>query len=511
MVGDLPPDFGNNPTISNMSQLRNALDDKDWKRGYIKLEGDNFRISGEEEYEDIRSDDEQRPIVIKAKDIGGATIKGNGSLFFKKPKNLILYGINFHYSTNERSGMRFDTAENCRIARCGFKISPSEDNPPEDNRYTYLTLRGGDSNCIAYNKFHDKDKEGFEGQFVMISGIGKRENIKGCTRTVIEYNHFEKLTGVTSSGEALFVGGSEVARVPFKSIVRFNLFENCKGDPECITNKSCCNIYHHNTFRGNKGSLSIRHGSGNIADSNIFLPYHEGSNEGLSENGIRLYGNEQTIVNNFFKCKRISRSDLLRPLVIGNGNWPHDPTPEELEELLEENRDKRLCLDPKSHDDPFNHAGYAQVKDSRLEKNVFIVEGENNDDDRTIVIWGNVKTKTIEVDDRVIECPREFKPESNKFKKNIIIAKSGTMFKIGDGATVDGNRFSDNKLHKEDGGSSRRGNMPNEGISSDPPTPQERTPPDALEESDVGPRSERSDQSHCSREELSSLTGERCS
>jgi hypothetical protein len=53
--------------------------------------------------------------------------------------------------------------------------------------------------------------------------------------------------------------------------------------------------------------------------------------------------------------------------------------------------------------------------------------------------------------------------------------------------------------------------MPNNGISPDPPTPQERTPPHALEENEVGPLSERSDQQHCSREELSSLTGERCS
>jgi len=55
------------------------------------------------------------------------------------------------------------------------------------------------------------------------------------------------------------------------------------------------------------------------------------------------------------------------------------------------------------------------------------------------------------------------------------------MFKIGDGATVDDKRFSDNKLHKEDGGSAQRGNMPSEGISPDPPpTPQEREPPFAI-------------------------------
>ena len=82
------------------------------------------------------------------------------------------------------------------------------------------------------------------------------------------------------------------------------------------------------------------------------------------------------------------------------------------------------------------------------------------------------------------------------------------MFKIGDGATVDNNTFSDNKLHK-DGGSAEKGNMPSEGVSPEPPTQEERTLPESLKERDVGPLSERSDQGHCSREELNSL-GQSC-
>jgi len=495
MVNDLPPDFGDNPTVSSMSELRDALDDKDWKRGYIKLEGDDFTISGEEEFEDVRSDDDLKPVVIKAKEMGRATIKGDGFLVFKRPKNLILYGINFQYRTNKRSGMLLERATNCRIARCHFKISPSEGSPAE-KRYSYLTLRGGDSNCIGYNKFHDK--KGTTGQFLMLSGVEEGDStVVGCTRTVIEYNHFKDLTGVDDGGEALFIGGSEAARVPFKTIVRFNLFENCEGDKECITNKSCCNIYHHNTFRGNDGSLSLRHGSGNIVRDNIFLAYPEGhDDEGLSNNGLRVYGNEQTIVNNFFKCKRISKSALLRPLIIGNGNFHNDPTRQEVKD--------NPCLDPNSPGDPSSHATYAQVKKSRFEKNVIIVESSaNHNDGKAIVVWGHNRGSD--------ECPRDFRPKSDEFKKNVIIAKGGTMFKIGDGATVDNNIFRDNKLHKEDGGSAEKGNMPNDGMSPDAPTQEERTPPEALKERDVGPLSERSEQPHCSRDELSSLTGERCS
>jgi hypothetical protein len=65
--------------------------------------------------------------------------------------------------------------------------------------------------------------------------------------------------------------------------------------------------------------------------------------------------------------------------------------------------------------------------------------------------------------------------------------------------------------NSKDSGSEEKGNMPNDGISPDAPTQEERTPPQALKESNVGPLSERSDQRPCKREELSSLVGESCS
>src|SRR4051794_25768417 len=51
MVNDLPPDWGNNETISSFNELRDAIKDKDWKRGHIILDGDNFSIGGKVEFE----------------------------------------------------------------------------------------------------------------------------------------------------------------------------------------------------------------------------------------------------------------------------------------------------------------------------------------------------------------------------------------------------------------------------------------------------------------------------
>jgi hypothetical protein len=210
---------------------------------------------------------------------------------------------------------------------------------------------------------------------------------------------------------------------------------------------------------------------------NIFLPYSEGVNEGLSNNGIRVYCNQQTIKNNYFKCKRISESPLLRPLIIGNGNWHKDPTANELEGMSPQ---KRRCLD-NNPEESKRHSAYAQLKSSRFEKNVIIVYSSENEDEDVIIIWGR--------DTGERNCTSEFKPKSNEFEKNIIIAKSGIMFKMGDGATVDDNVFSRNKLHIDDG-SAKKGNMPNNGITTEPPTEEERREREGLEERHVGPFSE---------------------
>jgi hypothetical protein len=460
-VREIPEDWGNNPTVHSMRELLRALRERVWERGYIKLEGDSFEINGAPDFPPLQSENKERPVVLKAKSIGGATFKGRGVLVFKKPKNLVLYGINFSYATGEENAMNFQDAMNCKILRCDFRINSSQ------NRYAYLRFRDGDSNRIAYNDFHDKKRS--SGQFLLITG-----EETGCTNTLIEYNHFRNLPGIGSEpdgGEALFVGGSEQKRIPYETIVRYNLFENCNGDKECITNKSSHNTYHHNTFRGNKGSLSLRHGSDNIVDSNVFLGARDGDKDEreTTNNGIRVYGNRQRITNNYFKCERLSGSELLRPLVIGNGNWPRDPTREEVR--------RNLCLDQNSPENPNNHSAYAQVKDSHFERNVILV-GEGNNRNKRIVIWGYENGNE--------KCPRDYKPKSTEFKNNIIVAKSGTMFEMINGATRDDNMFRDNKLFN-DGGSAEKGNMPGEGISSDRPTEQELRPPKALKREDVGP------------------------
>jgi hypothetical protein len=65
MIHDLSPDWGDNSTTSSASEVRNALRET----GFKKRSHRSFEIRGKQKLdENVRSDNTERPIVIKAND-----------------------------------------------------------------------------------------------------------------------------------------------------------------------------------------------------------------------------------------------------------------------------------------------------------------------------------------------------------------------------------------------------------------------------------------------------------
>jgi poly(beta-D-mannuronate) lyase len=96
-----------------------------------------------------------------------------------------------------------------------------------------------------------------------------------------------------NGGETIRVGTSDVSMNNSRTIVEENLFQNCDGESEIISNKSCENIYRRNTFLSSKGGLVLRHGNRCLVENNYFL----GNNlEGTG--GIRLIGEDHRIIGN---------------------------------------------------------------------------------------------------------------------------------------------------------------------------------------------------------------------
>jgi len=464
----LPSDNGKKISVKDVDGLKNAIEKAkdDWKDtgGHIIIE-ENLSLSQESDPLEFGGLEFSKPFVIRANNVGERTISGRTKqVVFNNGRNVWLYGINFRHHASEDQTVVFRNCKNCVIAGCDFQTTSSNKRKDEDENnmefpwFSYLAISGGDCNCVAYNNFHDKAPS--RGHFLWVSGGG------GPKRTIVEYNYFKKHPGINNSkgkkdkGEAIKMGDSAFGTKAFGSIVRYNLFEECEGDAEVITNKSSSNIYHHNTFRGNIGSLVLRHGNYSIVRDNVFLGRY---------NGIRVYGKQLVKSNSFRSTGKLDRS-LLGPLIIGYGK---------------EKEEK-------------NEASYVKVKGSRFEKNVFLVEASDNDEENTVIAWGR-KGSGSGWDEM---------PEDNKFVGNVIIAKSGTMLKFADeDAKKDGNEFRENMLYND--GSAKYGGILNPNDTSDQCRPPGEKPqitqPTILKDTDVGPKSTRSDQPHCSREELNEV------
>jgi poly(beta-D-mannuronate) lyase len=116
-----------------------------------------------------------------------------------------------------------------------------------------------------------------------------------------------------NGGEPIRLGVSPRALSSAHAVVEFNLFERANGDPEAISVKSSDNTIRYNTIRNSQGGIVLRHGNRNRIDGNYVLD---------GPNGIRIYGNDHVLVNNYLSG--IAGSAIL----IGKGT-ERDHLPDE--------------------------------------------------------------------------------------------------------------------------------------------------------------------------------------
>jgi poly(beta-D-mannuronate) lyase len=95
-------------------------------------------------------------------------------------------------------------------------------------------------------------------------------------------------------------------------VVEANLFEECNGEVEIVSNKSSENRYRSNTFRRCEGALTLRHGHGCIVEGNIFLGEAQ-PNTG----GVRVIDAGHRVTHNYFRD--LAGKDTRAALCLMNG------------------------------------------------------------------------------------------------------------------------------------------------------------------------------------------------
>lgn len=208
----------------------------------------------------------------------------------------------------------------------------------------------------------------------------------------IDHNYFGPRPVLGSNGgETLRVGTSHYAATNSNTLVENNYFDRCDGEVEIISSKSGGNVYRGNVFFESSGTLTLRHGDGNLVENNIFL-----GNGKDHTGGIRVINQDQTIRNNYMEGLR--GTGFASALTVMNG-VPNSPA----------NR-------------------YVQVKNALVENNSVV-------DSSRITFNAGADTE------------RSAAPIDSRFQNNLLggVGK-GTFVKIQD--NIGGIKFADNILTK---------------------------------------------------------------
>ena len=190
--------------------------------------------------------------------------------------------------------LKLQASNNIRITRNIFRLV-------ETTSLKWVIIGGvwNDPNAVSHHNRIDHnlfENKSFAGNYITIDGSGDPVYLSS-QYDLIDHNHFRNIgPRIVNEMETIRVGWSELSRSSGFTTIENNLFENCDGDPEIISVKTCDNIVRYNTFISSQGTLCLRHGDRTTVNGNYF--FGEGKD---GTGGIRFYGDDHKIYNNYFE------------------------------------------------------------------------------------------------------------------------------------------------------------------------------------------------------------------
>jgi poly(beta-D-mannuronate) lyase len=271
----------------------------------------------------------ENPIVIKAETVGGVTLTGNSYFVFKKAAHITLEGFVFDCTGNSTL-VKLEASNNIRITRNVFETNTANSLKwivitGYYNDYTFQFL--SHHNRIDHNTFQNKTTAG---NYITIDGTYNEDKTVNQQSQYdrIDHNYFyNNAPRIENEKESIRIGNSQLSTTSGYTTVEFNLFEDCDGDPEIVSVKSCDNMVRHNTFKRSYGSLTLRQGNRNRVEGNYF--FGDGKANGIFVNGdnqeqtiytggIRAYGTDHVIINNYLEGLQGTRFDA--PITLTQGD-----------------------------------------------------------------------------------------------------------------------------------------------------------------------------------------------
>jgi len=330
----------------------------------------------------------EKPITLISQDPGKVVITGQSNLRIGGEYILVtgLVFLNGYSPTGEVISFRRskeDVARNSRVTEVvidGFS-------KPDRYESDYWVGMYGKNNRFDHNHLAGKTNKGVTFA-VRLDSEESRDNGHR-----IDHNYFGPRPVLGSNGgETLRIGTSHYSMFDSNTLVERNYFDRCDGEVEIISSKSGGNIYRGNVFSHSRGTLTLRHGDGNLVENNVFFgggKDHTG--------GIRVINRKQIVRNNYMEG--LAGTGFSSALTVMNG-VPNSPV----------NR-------------------YVQVDGAVIENNTIV-------DSKRITLAGGADEE------------RSAPPINSIFRANIIGGSSdGELVSIDD--DISGIMFSDNILIKD--------------------------------------------------------------
>ena len=235
----------------------------------------------------------ESPISLTAQTKGEVLISGVSNLSIAG-EYLLVSGLVFTNGFTPTSAIvnyrksETELANNSRIT----ELVIDNFNNPERTETDYWVAMYGKNNRFDHNQLLGKRNTGV----TMAVVLNTPESLENHHR--IDHNYFgpRSILG-GNGGETLRIGTSAYSLSNSFTVVENNYFDRADGELEIISNKSGGNVFRGNVFFESRGTLTMRHGSGNLVENNVFF-----GNGADHTGGIRVINGEQTVRNNYMEA-----------------------------------------------------------------------------------------------------------------------------------------------------------------------------------------------------------------
>ena len=234
----------------------------------------------------------ENPITLTAEEKGKVVLSGQSNLRLAG-EYLVVSGLVFkggYTPSSEVIAFRRNKEHLANHSRV-TEVVIEDFSKPERMDSDYWVSLYGKNNRFDHNHLAGKRNKGVT-MAVRLNSEDSQEN-----HHRIDHNYFGPRPVLGSNGgETLRIGTSHYSLTDSFTVVENNFFDRCDGEVEIISVKSGKNVLRNNTFFESRGTLTMRHGNGNLIEGNVFL-----GNGVDHTGGIRVINADQVIRNNYLE------------------------------------------------------------------------------------------------------------------------------------------------------------------------------------------------------------------